>query len=81
MADEKIQKKEEQTGEPATSTVANSIVRNIVLALGGGLVTNGVATEEQLSTIAGAIVVIAGMVWSWWQKKKAAKRTQIAAKP
>lgn len=80
MADQKVQQKEEQTGQPALETVIGTVIRNLVTAAGGGLVTAGLVTTEELATIAGAVVVGVGLLWSWWQKKKAAKRTQEAAK-
>lgn len=77
---EKIQAKEEQTGEPAVQTLVNTVIRNLVVTLGGGLLGSGLISEENLQTLAGGAVVVAGIVWSWWQKRKAAKRTQMAAK-
>ena len=48
------------------------IVRHILTALGGVLVTKGVVDEGTMTTAVGAIATLVGVVWSFLAKKKAA---------
>lgn len=48
------------------------LVRHAFTTFGGGLVTAGVATESDLNILAGGAAVLAGIIWSWWQKRKKA---------
>jgi hypothetical protein len=48
------------------------IVRHILTTGGGVLVTNGTLTSEQLQTGAGSLIVLVGIIWSVWAKKKEA---------
>jgi len=51
-------------------TVLNGIVRHVLTAAGGALVTKGVIGEGQLEMAIGAIIAIAGVIWSALAKKK-----------
>lgn len=47
------------------------IVRHILTAAGGGLIASGTADEATVQTIVGGIIAAAGVVWSWFNKRKA----------
>lgn len=51
-------------------TVLNGIVRHILTAGGGVLVSKGVMTDGMLETSIGAIITLAGVIWSALAKKK-----------
>ena len=51
-------------------TVLNGIVRHILTAGGGVLVSKGVMTDGMLETSIGAVITIAGVIWSALAKKK-----------
>ena len=53
-------------------TILNGIVRHILTAGGGVLVSKGVLTDGMLETGIGAIIAIAGVIWSAVAKKKVA---------
>ena len=48
------------------------IVRHILTALGGVLVTKGVVDEGTMTTAVGALATLAGVVWSFIAKNKTA---------
>jgi hypothetical protein len=50
-----------------------SLVRHILTAAGGFLVAKGLASADQLAELVGAVVSIAGVGWSVYNNKKAAK--------
>jgi hypothetical protein len=52
-----------------------SLVRHILTAAGGFLVAKGLASADQLAELVGAVVSIAGVGWSVYNNKKAAKAT------
>jgi uncharacterized membrane protein YebE (DUF533 family) len=54
-----------------------SLVRHILTAAGGFLVAKGLASADQLAELVGAVVSIAGVGWSVYNNKKAAK-TDVA---
>jgi hypothetical protein len=56
------------------------IIRALLTSVGGGLVTSGVFTSAQWQEIVGALVVVAGGLWSWIQKRQAHAALQTAAK-
>lgn len=58
------------TNKETKDTVLNGIVRHILTAAGGALVTKGMLGEAQLELAVGAIVTLAGVVWSAIAKKK-----------
>lgn len=47
------------------------IIRHILTAAAGGLAANGTITDTQLEQGIGAILFLAGLGWSIWDKKKA----------
>jgi len=51
-------------------TVLNGVVRHLLTAGGGALVTKGVVSDGQLELVIGAIITIAGVIWSALAKKK-----------
>tara|TARA_Y100000310_G_C20123715_1_gene552653 strand:+ start:186 stop:383 length:198 start_codon:yes stop_codon:yes gene_type:complete len=51
-------------------TVLNGIVRHILTAGGGVLVSKGMLTDGMLETSIGAIIALAGVIWSALAKKK-----------
>tara|TARA_R100000808_G_scaffold18764_1_gene41034 strand:+ start:93 stop:308 length:216 start_codon:yes stop_codon:yes gene_type:complete len=53
-------------------SILNGVVRHILTAGGGFLVSKGAVTDGQLEVAIGAIIAIAGVVWSALAKKKAA---------
>jgi len=57
-----------------------SLVRHILTAAGGFLVAKGLASADQLAELVGAVVSIAGVGWSVYNNKKAAKATPEVAK-
>jgi uncharacterized membrane protein YebE (DUF533 family) len=57
-----------------------SLVRHILTAAGGFLVAKGLASADQLAELVGAVVSIAGVGWSVYNNKKAAKAAPGVAK-
>ena len=53
-------------------TVLNGIVRHILTAGGGVLVSKGVITDGMLEVAIGAVVALAGVIWSALAKDKVA---------
>ena len=51
-------------------TVLNGVVRHLLTAGVGALVTKGVVSDGQLELVIGAIITIAGVIWSALAKKK-----------
>ena len=51
----------------------SSLLRHGLSALGGFLVAKGLASADQLAELVGAVVSIAGVGWSVYNNKKAAK--------
>ena len=51
-------------------TVLNGIVRHILTALGGALVTKGTLAESELELAIGAIIALAGVIWSAFAKRR-----------
>ena len=45
------------------------LVRHGLTTAGGYLVASGVIQSSQVSDLVGAGMVLAGIAWSWWQKK------------
>jgi len=56
--------------EKTKDTILNGVVRHILTAAGGALVTKGVIGETELEMAVGALIAIAGVVWSAIAKKK-----------
>ena len=51
----------------------SSLIRHGLTAAGGFLVAKGLASADQLAELVGAVVSIAGVGWSVYNNKKAAK--------
>ena len=45
------------------------VLRHILTSAGGGLVTGGVFTSDELTTAVGLVIGIIGFAWSYWSKK------------
>jgi len=58
----------------------SSLLRHILTAAGGFLVAKGLASADQLAELVGAVVSIAGVGWSVYNNKKAAKTAPEVAK-
>ena len=56
--------------EKTKDTVLNGILRHVLTAGGGALVTRGVVTSGELEMVVGAIINIAGVIWSAMAKKQ-----------
>ena len=52
-------------------TVLNGIVRHILTAAGGALVARGSLAESELDLAVGAVITLAGIIWSAIAKRKA----------
>jgi hypothetical protein len=64
-------------GDWLTWQVAQGLLRNALLATGVSLVTSGILTKGQLSDVVGAVVVIAGVIFSAVSNKNKAKAQAI----
>lgn len=53
------------------SVYLGAIVRHVVTTVGGGFVAEGALTGDDLNVVAGAAAIIAGLLWSFVQKKLA----------
>ena len=51
-------------------TVLNGLLRHILTAAGGALVARGSLTESELDLAVGAIITLAGVIWSAIAKRK-----------
>lgn len=51
-------------------TILNGVLRHVLTAAGGALVAKGVLGEGELEMVVGAIIAIAGVVWSALAKKR-----------
>ena len=54
-------------------TVLNGIIRHVLTAAGGALVTRGYVAETELELVVGAIITLAGVIWSAIAKSRAKK--------
>ena len=63
-------KRKMDTESKTKDTVLNGIVRHILTAAGGALVTKGMIGEGELELVVGAVITLAGVVWSAIAKKK-----------
>lgn len=52
--------------------IIGGIVRAVLAAYGGKLVESGLITADQLSQGIGAVIVLLTILWSVWQKRRAA---------
>jgi len=51
-------------------SILNGVLRHVLTAAGGFLVSKGAVTDGQLEVAIGAVIAIAGVVWSALAKKK-----------
>ena len=51
-------------------TVLNGCVRHVLTAAGGALVTKGYFAETELELAVGALITLAGVIWSALAKRK-----------
>ena len=56
-----------------SQVVIGAFARHLLTALGGVLVSKGLIESSQVEPLAGAFLVIGGVVWSLIQKKRAAQ--------
>jgi len=54
------------------------LARHTLTTLGGGLVTSGVLSGDDLNSIVGGLVVLGGVVWSLLQKRAQRKAIAVA---
>ena len=47
------------------------VARHLLTTVGGGLVADGYVTNDELTTVIGAIGIVGGVIWSLIQKKAA----------
>lgn len=59
-------------------TILNAIIRHVLTAAGGALVVDGTLSAADLQSVIGAVVTIATVAWSIWEKVQA-KRGRPAA--
>jgi hypothetical protein len=57
-------------GPNKKDTILNGIVRHILTAVGGALTTRGYVEHAELELAVGAIITIAGVVWSAIAKRR-----------
>jgi hypothetical protein len=55
--------------------IVAGLIRHALTALGGALVGAGYFTNDEWTTLAGALAVFIGVVWSVISKRSAAART------
>ncbi len=60
------------TGEEPVNTQLQSLIRTVLKVLGGGLVTSGAFSGSELEAGVGAVSVLLGLAWSWYDKKRKA---------
>lgn len=61
-------------------TILAGLVRHGLTALGGALVTGGYMSSSSTADFVGGGMVIAGVLWSWWQKEGQARALAILAR-
>ena len=62
------------------TSITGSVMRHLLTGIGGVLVAQGwVSAEDWEKLLAGAIVAVAGLLWSIYQKWKAAEATPPTA--
>jgi len=65
--------------DEANKTVLALVLRHGLTTLGGMLVSSGYINSSEASGLVGSGMVLAGVGWSWWQKKgQAALREELA---
>jgi hypothetical protein len=64
----------------ALKPILAGIVRHALTSAGGALVAGGYIQSSDTSALVGGGMVIAGMLWSWWQKEGQAKVSALLQK-
>lgn len=54
--------------DEATQSILAGIVRHLVTTGAGVLVTHGYIQSSQTEQVVGAVMLLVGIGWSWWQK-------------
>lgn len=52
-----------------------AIIRHILTTIGGAVVARGIASEDDVTLVVGAVSTLAGVAWSIWQKRRAQSST------
>lgn len=55
-----------------------ALIRHILTAAGGSLVTNGLFTSAQWQDVVGGLMTIGAVAWSLWQKRQAKAKLNAA---
>ena len=55
------------------TSMIGGIIRALLAALGGGLLTSGVVSSDDLNIVAGAVATLVAAAWSIYQKYRANK--------
>lgn len=58
--------------------IAWGIIRHTITTLGGGLVADGVLSNDENSQLVGAVMTVLGIAWSGYEKYKAHKNAVVA---
>lgn len=64
----------------ALKPILAGVVRHFLTTAGGALVAGGYMQSSDTSAFIGGGMVVAGVVWSWWQKEGQAKFIALLAK-
>lgn len=55
--------------DQTTQSILAGIVRHLVTTGAGVLVAHGYIQSSQTEQVVGAVMVLVGIGWSWWQKQ------------
>lgn len=58
--------------------IAFGLLRHLLTFAGGALAAHGYLTQGESSTAVGALMTLAGLAWSAWQKRPVSAPTPIA---
>ena len=50
-----------------------SLIRTVLVTIGGSLVASGKITDPQLTQFAGAVAILGSLAWSLWSKRESAR--------
>lgn len=64
----------------ALQPILAGIARHALTTAGGALVTGGYMSSNDMTAFVGGGMVVAGVLWSWWQKEGQRKIIAILAK-
>lgn len=57
--------------------IAFGQLRHLITTFGGAFVQGGMITQDELTTITGAIMILAGLAWSALTPEKKTERTPL----